>query len=276
MEKLKISFIGAGNMARSLIGGLLADGKAPARIYVSDVNSEQLTSLQQAFAVTVCQSNIETTEAADILVLAVKPQVLKAVADEIRATVQAKKPLVISIAAGIRASDLNRWLGGDAAIVRTMPNTAALIQTGATALYANDKVSAVQRNQAETIMRAVGLALWIEDEKLMDAVTALSGSGPAYFFLFMEAMEAVGRELGLDGETARLLTLQTAFGATKMALESEEEPATLRRRVTSPGGTTEQALRIFEEGELRRLVSRAITAAAKRSEELAQQLGKST
>jgi pyrroline-5-carboxylate reductase len=273
MDKLNISFIGAGNMATSLIGGLLADDKTPASINIADVNSEQLAKLQKRFAVTVCQSNSEATEAADILILAVKPQGLRAVAEEIRDSVQDKQPLVVSIAAGVREQDINRWLGNDVAIVRAMPNTPALIQTGATALYANNKVSDDQRNIAETIMRAVGVALWIKDEQQMDAVTALSGSGPAYFFLFMEAMETAARELGLDAESARLLTLQTAFGTTKMALESSDECATLRQRVTSPGGTTEQALRTFEAGDLRQLVKQAITAAAKRSEELAQQLG---
>ena len=198
---------------------------------------------------------------------------MKTVAEEIRDSVQAKKPLVISIAAGVREKEINRWLGGDVAIVRAMPNTPALIQAGATALYANSKVSNDRRNIAETIMRAVGVVLWIEDEQQMDVVTALSGSGPAYFFLFMETLEAAGHALGLNKETARLLTLQTAFGATKMALESTEDCATLRQRVTSPGGTTEQALRIFEEGNLRQLISQAVTAAAKRSEELAQQFG---
>ncbi len=273
MEKLNISFIGAGNMACSLIGGLLADGKTPANIHIADTNPERLSSLQQRFAVTLCQSNSAATEAADILVLAVKPQGLKQVAEEIRDSVQAKQPLVISIAAGVQEKDINRWLGSDVAIVRTMPNTPSLIQTGASGLYANDKVTEQQRNIAETIMRAVGVAVWVDSEQQMDVVTAISGSGPAYYFLFMEAMQAAGQELGLDAETARLLTLQTAFGATKMALESSEECATLRQRVTSPGGTTEQALYTFEEGELRKLIKQAVTAAAKRSQELAQLLG---
>ncbi len=273
MKKLNISFIGAGNMASSLIGGLLADGKTPANIHIADTNPEQLDRLQQHFAVTICQSNNAATEAADILVLAVKPQGLKQVAEEIRDSVQSKKPLVISIAAGIQEKDINRWFGNDVAIVRTMPNTPSLIQTGATGLYANDKVTDEQRNIAETIMRAVGLAVWVENEQLMDVVTAISGSGPAYYFLFMEAMQIAGEELGLDAETARLLTLQTAFGATKMALESSDSCATLRQRVTSPGGTTEQALLTFEEGQLRQLIQQAVTAAAKRSQELAQLLG---
>jgi pyrroline-5-carboxylate reductase len=273
MNNLNISFIGGGNMARSLIGGLIADGRNPATIWVSDTNDEQLLNLQQQFQVHTSRSNSEAIDSADILILAVKPQVMHTVTTELREVVQRNKPLVISIAAGIRIEDIDRWLGGNIAIVRAMPNTPALIQTGATALHANPLVSPEQRNSAETILRAVGLALWVNDEKMMDAVTALSGSGPAYFFLFIEAMEEAARALGLPEQTARLLTLQTAFGATKMALESSEDCATLRRRVTSPGGTTEQAIRAFEEGELRQLVAKALTAAALRSKELAQQLG---
>ncbi len=273
MEKLKISFIGAGNMASSLIGGLLADSKTPANIHIADTNPDQLSALQQRFAVTVCQSNNAATEAADILVLAVKPQGLKQVAEEIRETVQRRHPLIISIAAGVQEKDINRWLGNNVAIVRTMPNTPSLIQAGASGLYANNKVTDEQRNIAETIMRAVGVAVWVDNEQQMDAVTAIAGSAPAYYFLFMEAMQAAGQELGLDAETARLLTLQTAVGATKMALESSEDCATLRQRVTSPGGTTEQALNTFEQGGLRQLIKQATTAAADRSQELAQLLG---
>lgn len=276
MDTPKISFIGAGNMTNSLIGGLLAHGKAATDISIADINHAQLDALQQRFSVAACQSNSEAVETADILLLAVKPQGLKAVADEIRDSVQRKQPLVISIAAGVREQEINCWLGDDVAIVRAMPNTPALIQTGATALYANNKVSPEQRNLAETILRAVGVTVWIDEEQHMDVVTALSGSGPAYFFLFMEAMESAGRELGLDADITRLLTLQTAFGATKLALESSEDCKTLRERVTSPGGTTEQALRTFEDGDLRQLVKHAIEAAAKRSEELTQELGKAT
>ena len=268
-----ISFIGGGNMARSLIGGLIADGRDPATIWVSDNNDDQLLHLQQQFRINVSSSNIEAANAADTLILAVKPQVMHRVAAELNPPVQRRKPLVISIAAGIREEDINRWLGGDVAIVRAMPNTPSLIQTGATALFANSQVSAAQRNSAETILRSVGLALWIDDEALMRTVTALSGSGPAYFFLFIEALEEAARNLGLTDETARLLALQTAFGATKMALESDENCATLRQRVTSPGGTTEQAIRAFEAGGLRQLVATALNAAANRSDELAEELG---
>lgn len=273
MDTLKIGFVGGGNMARSLIGGLINDGRNPNTIWVSDASQEQLDHLKQIFKINVTTDNNEVAKNTDIVVMAIKPQVMKTVAEEISDTVQDKQPLVVSIAAGILEESLNRWLGNSIAIVRTMPNTPALVQTGATALYANKLVSAEQRNMAETIMRAVGLTLWLEDEKQMDTVTAVSGSGPAYFFLFMEAMEEAAKKMGLSEKDAHLLTLQTAFGAAKMALESPESCATLRERVTSPGGTTEQALNTFEQGKLRELVENALKAAASRSTELAQQLG---
>jgi pyrroline-5-carboxylate reductase len=212
-------------------------------------------------------------ETSDLVVLAVKPQVMPEVARELADIVRSKQPLVISIAAGIRSADLHRWLGGQCALVRCMPNTPALIQSGATALFAGPAVTDSQRDLAETILRAVGLVLWIDDENLMDAVTALSGSGPAYLMLVIEALQDAGRTLGLPAETARLLALQTAFGAAKMALESNEDVATLRQRVTSPGGTTEKALAVLEDGGLRTLFNDALYAARDRSRELAEQFG---
>ncbi len=210
---------------------------------------------------------------AQVVVFAVKPQVLQRVATEVASVVQQEKPLVISIAAGIREESLDSWLGGKIALVRAMPNTPALIQTGATVLHANLAASEEQRNQAETILRAVGLVRWVNDEQLMDAVTALSGSGPAYFFLVMEAMESAGVAMGLDQECAHLLTLQTALGAARMAIESRDSPAQLREKVTSPGGTTECALKTFEEGKLRELFATALTNARDRSYELSDILG---
>lgn len=269
MKTQKISFIGGGNMARSLIGGLIADGRNPNSIWVTDINSQPLEQLRSRLGVNTAATNEAAVEQADIVILAVKPQVMRDVAQEIRNVTQRRKPLIISIAAGVREQDLEQWLGGNLAIVRTMPNTPALVQTGATALHANPRVNTPQRNEAETIMRAVGITLWLEDESLMDVVTALSGSGPAYFFLVMEALEAAAIRLGLPEETARLLTQQTAFGAAKMALESPEDAATLRVRVTSPGGTTEQALKVFEDGGLRALIDKAVAAATRRSAELA-------
>ena len=214
-------------------------------------------------------------EQADIVVLAVKPQVLAEVAGSIAEAVQQTRPLVISIAAGIRTTDIDRWLGGNVALVRTMPNTPALVGSGATALFAVDTVSDEQHDMAESIMRAAGLALWVDEEKDLDAVTAVSGSGPAYFFLVMEAMQAAATSLGLPDETAKLLTLETALGAARMALESKDPPAVLRERVTSPGGTTEAALQQLEQGDLRELFKKALTAARDRATELADILGES-
>jgi pyrroline-5-carboxylate reductase len=268
-----IGFIGGGNMAASLIGGLLADGLPPERIHVSEPDPERRQFLATRFGLRSA-SGVDLAATADILVLAVKPQVMQAAARELATAVAARKPLVISVAAGIRTADLSRWLGGHAAIVRAMPNTPALIQAGATGLYATPAITPAQKAAAESVLRAAGLTCWIDDERLIDAVTALSGSGPAYFFLLMEALQEAGHRLGLDRETARLLTLQTAFGAAKMALESSEPPATLRARVTSPGGTTEQALKTFIEGKLPELVEQALKAATRRAAELASEFGR--
>ena len=273
MKDCKITFIGGGNMARSLIGGLIADGFNPQHIHVSDPEPLCLQALTDSHPVHTYSSNIEAAKDCDVLILAVKPQQLQAVVKQLAPFWQTES-LLISIAAGIRLDDIARWLDlDDAAIVRAMPNTPALVQAGASALCANKAVSTQQHERAESILRSVGLALWVDNEEKMDAVTALSGSGPAYFFLVMEAMELAANEMGLDPETARLLCLQTAFGAAKMALESNETTLTLRERVTSPGGTTERALHELEDGGLRGLFENALIAAALRSRELAQQLG---
>ncbi len=273
MKKTQLAFIGAGNMARSLIGGLVADGWDPAYITVSDPDPDQLAAVTRLFGTARAPDNVTAVGQSELVVLAVKPQIMHDVAKELANTVQTRQPLVISIAAGICTSDLQRWLGGDCALVRCMPNTPALVQSGATAMFANKAVNDDQKALAENIMRAVGLALWIGEEAQMDAVTALSGSGPAYFFLVIEALQEAGTSLGLDDKTARLLALQTAFGATRMALESRDDAATLRQRVTSPGGTTEKALAVLEEGRLRTLFSDALKAACDRSRELAKQFG---
>jgi pyrroline-5-carboxylate reductase len=268
-----ISFIGAGNMASSLIGGLISDGWNPDQISISDTSREQREAVRSRYPIHSCNENVEAVEMADIVVLAVKPQVLREVAEGIANAVQQKRPLIISIAAGVLTRDLSRWLGGYSLIVRTMPNTPSLVQSGATGLYAGNGVDDGQRNLAETILRAVGLTLWVDNEDLLDAVTAVSGSGPAYFFYVMEAMEKAGAELGLPQETARLLSLQTAFGAAKMALESSDSPTILRERVTSPGGTTERAISILNEGKLQELFLDALEGARDRSRELAKILG---
>jgi pyrroline-5-carboxylate reductase len=272
MKTNKIGFIGGGNMASSLISGLIASGHAPEQIWVSDINQDTLTSLANGLNVNTSTNNADIINAVDVVVLAVKPQGLSAVARGVAELVQQKKPLVVSIAAGINQNSLSNWLGADIAIVRCMPNTPALVLTGATALHANAKVSAVQHNLAESILRAVGIALWVETEDELDAVTAVSGSGPAYYFLLMEAMEKAALELGLSLGTARLLVQQTALGAAKIALESAGSPEELRRQVTSPGGTTQQAIETFEQGGFTELVSKALHAARDRSIEMSKQM----
>ncbi|NOX76246.1 MAG: pyrroline-5-carboxylate reductase [Gammaproteobacteria bacterium] len=273
MNKTKLTFIGGGNMASSLIGGLIADHLDPASITVSDTNPDVLARLQERYGVHIAADNVEAATEADVIVLAVKPQVLHAVCTGLAGLLQTRAALVVSVVAGVRCEDISRWLGDGSAVVRSMPNTPALVQTGATALYANAAVSENQRDLAESILRTAGLTLWVDDEAQMDAVTALSGSGPAYFFRIMESMAAAGIELGLSTETAHLLTLQTALGAAKMALESSEPVAELRRRVTSPGGTTEQGLRVMDEHNIDALFSQVLKAAHDRSRELAKLLG---
>lgn len=274
MTDTTLAFIGGGNMAGSLVGGLIADGWKPGLIRVADPDPQQTERLAQRFSIVTTQDNRTAVEQADAVVLAVKPQIIKTVASELAPWVEKHQPLIISIAAGIRSTTLANWLGEHAAIVRTMPNTPALVLSGATALYANPAVNEDQRNLAESILRAVGLTIWVDDEALMDAVTALSGSGPAYFFLFLEALQSAGSQLGLPEDTARLLALQTAFGAAKMALESSEDAATLRRQVTSAGGTTERAIEVFQQNGFETIVLKALQAASERSRELAAELGK--
>lgn len=270
MQDVTIGFIGAGNMASSLIGGLLASGSPAEKIWASDPQSDKHNELKSKFGIHLTGDNKLAAKQADVLVLAVKPQIIKDVAVEIAPLIHEKKPLVISIIAGVRAHTLNEWLGKDIPIVRCMPNTPALIQSGATALYANSKVTASQKSLAESILRAVGITVWVSHEKQLDIVTALSGSGPAYFFLVMEALEKVAIELGLPTETAHLLTLQTALGASRMALESVEDTSRLRQQVTSPGGTTERAIEVLQEGQIMQLFNKALRAASQRSEELAK------
>lgn len=265
-----LTFIGAGNMARSLIAGLVQD-KTQLQIRVSDPDQNQLDSVRMNWPeVRVFTDNAEACMDADIVVLAVKPQILPKVCEALQTTLQTAKPLVISIAAGIRENSINQALGGNLPVVRCMPNTPALVQAGATGLYANTLVSEDQRSEAEGILRAVGITLWFEDESQLDTVTAISGSGPAYFFVVMEAMQESAIKLGLSEKEARLLVLQTAMGAAKLALESSDDAGVLRERVTSKGGTTEAALNVLNQGGLIDLFHEALTAAENRSRELAQ------
>jgi pyrroline-5-carboxylate reductase len=272
MSKLKIAFIGGGNMATSLVAGLIADGYEPQHLCVAEPDSARREALATRYGVRAVAANRDALPGAETLILCVKPQLAPTVCREIADLAAAQKPLVISIMAGVTESAIQQWLGAELPVVRCMPNTPAMVQTGAIGLHASPQVSEAGRNRAETVLRAVGLTCWVEPEARIDAVTALSGSGPAYFFLLMEAMEQAGVDLGLDAETARLLTIQTALGAARMAVESDLGPARLREQVTSPGGTTERALAVFDEAGLRPLVGRALAAACARAAEISQDL----
>jgi pyrroline-5-carboxylate reductase len=268
----KITFIGAGNMAQSLIAGLFKD-ETSLTICVADPVDSQREVLKRNWpnVITHCD-NLQAIEDADAIIFAVKPQLMQQVCEPLQAALQKSQSLVISIAAGITEANLSQWLGGDVGvpIVRSMPNTPALVQAGITGLYANDIVSEAQRNLAESILRAVGSTLWFDEEEKLNAVTAVSGSGPAYFFLVMEAMQMAAEKLGLSPSDAQLLVSQTAFGAAKLALESPDAPAELRRKVTSKGGTTEAAIEVLIQGGLVELFETALNAAVKRSEALSQ------
>jgi len=272
MNSPHISFIGGGNMARSLIGGLIGNGEPIDRLSVAEPNPELREALARDFGVAVHADNNDAARSADVLLLAVKPQVMKTVCTGLRTLAQARKPLVISIAAGVRLTQLEAWLGGDMPIVRCMPNTPALIGAGATGAYANTRCTDAHRATAQNILSAAGTTAWIDDEALMDTVTALSGSGPAYFFLLVEALVDAAVAQGLPHEIARALATQTALGAGRMLREDAAAPAELRRRVTSPGGTTQAALESFAASDFNAMVARAVAAATQRGGELSAQL----
>jgi len=263
-----VAFIGGGNMARSLIGGMIARGADPARVRVAEPLDALRESLQADFGVRCFATAAEAVEGAALWLLAVKPQVMRAVCNDLAPVAQATRPVSISVAAGITSLQLSNWLGGDVPVVRAMPNTPALLGAGITGLFANAHVETNQRGQAEHLIEAVGPVVWIGEEAQMDAVTAVSGSGPAYVFLLAEAMQAAGERQGLPAATARQLASQTLLGAAKMLTELDEPADALRRKVTSPGGTTQAAIETFEAGGLRELVDRAVTAATERGREL--------
>lgn len=266
MKLNRIAFIGAGNMARSMIGGLLAAGVSADRLSAADPDPKQLAQL----SITTRHDNRATVENAEVVVLAVKPQVMQLVCAPLRESLR-PDALIISIAAGVRVSSLEQWLGARA-IVRCMPNTPALLRSGITALYANTRCTIEQRKVAEEILASIGTTIEVTDESQLDTVTALSGSGPAYFFRFMEAMVATGVELGIAAPTARTLVVETMLGAARMAKETGTELGALRASVTSPKGTTESALQTFERLGLAHIVAAGVRAAHQRSLELAEEL----
>jgi pyrroline-5-carboxylate reductase len=273
MSQQRIAFVGGGNMATSLIGGLLARGAAAADIIVADPDTKQRERLVRDFGVTTVDSATAAVNGAQTVVLAVKPQQMAEVSRAIARQLQASRALVISIAAGIRLADLARWLGPGVPLVRTMPNRPALIGAGVTALYASPDVSAESRQTASAILAACGPTVWVPEESQLDVVTAVSGSGPAYFFLLIECLEAAGIELGLDPATARTLAIETARGSGLMAAEATDPPDQLRAQVTSKGGTTAAALEVLEAAGVRGIFAAAVAAGARRSQALAAEFG---
>ncbi len=269
----RLAFIGGGNMAAALIGGLIRQGLPSGRIVVADPSAEQLERLVRSYGVLRAPDNASAAAGAEAVILAVKPQQMRPVCLALKPTLEIAKPLLISVAAGIPHAALSRWFGPHIPIVRTMPNRPALSGFGATGLYAPPGVGAAGRALAESIMAAVSATVWVEHESQMDTVTALSGSGPAYFFLFMEALEAAAHERGLPNDIAHKLTLATAYGAARMARESHEPLAVLREQVTSQGGTTAAALAVLDAAGLRATVAHAVAAADRRSAELAAEFG---
>lgn len=266
-----IGFIGAGNMAGAIIDGMLAGGFPADRIWVCDPSQEKRDAFDHK-GLHATTDNAELIQACDVVVLAVKPQMLKEVVQPVAGVFQSRRPVVVSVAAGVTAKSIDGWIGGGFAIVRTMPNTPALVMTGATGLYANDKVNDAEKNAVQSIFSGIGTAVWVESEDDLHAVTAASGSAPAYFFRFMEAMQKAAEEQGLNAGTAQALIVQTALGAARMVKETGESPAELRRKVCSPKGTTEQAIMSFERDDIDAVVARAMEACHHRSIELSKEL----
>ncbi|WP_239923598.1 pyrroline-5-carboxylate reductase [Agaribacterium haliotis] len=269
---LKLSFLGAGNMAQAIINGLLKQGLTHSQLCATTASAESARRVSEKLGIDCGTDNKNAVKHADIVVLAVKPQRLQTLCEEIKSELE-PGTLVLSVAAGIRSDSLQYWLG-DFAIARSMPNTPSAIGLGASGLYCNKLCSTAQRDQASAVLEAVGLCQHVDSEELIDAVTAVSGSGPAYFFLFIEAMKEAGCKLGLDQQTAASLAIQTARGAAELAYSSDIDVAELRRQVTSPNGTTERAINCFEQEGLRKTVEKAMQACAERAVELSDQLGK--
>ncbi|SFC31539.1 pyrroline-5-carboxylate reductase [Marinospirillum celere] len=268
----RVAFIGAGNMAGAILRGLIQQGFPADHIWAADPGQDKLDALAKETGIQVTTDNAEAVMAVDLVVLAVKPQRMQQVLQPLQTAFQQQRPLVVSIAAGLTCATLQGWLGEALPLVRSMPNTPSLLGAGVAGLYATAEVSDQQKSWVEAISQAVGEAVWVSEESQLEAVTAVSGSGPAYYFLFTEALAAAGEKLGLPAELALKLAEHTALGAGRMLSETPETPAELRARVTSPGGTTAEAIRIFEEQGLHKLVDEAAQAAAKRARELAEEL----
>ena len=271
IKDIRIRFVGAGNMAASLIGGLLNKGLTASQISASDPGAVQRGYVENQFQVLTYDNNHAHFGMPDIVVLAVKPQIMKQVLTDVRQPILDTMPLVISVAAGITTTQMSRWLADEVSIVRTMPNTPALIGQGAIGMYANSQVSQQQRHLTEQIMDAVGTSIWLDKEQQIDTVTALSGSGPAYFFMFMAYLQEAAENLGLSAAEAALLTKKTAVGAALLAERSHETLDKLKQRVTSPNGTTAAALDSFAAADIKKIINSAIIAAENRSKEMSQE-----
>lgn len=275
MLQTKIAFIGGGNMAQALITGLIAKGQPTNQLHVVDTDEQKLAEFaKQGIYTYLASENGSTANAiaqSDVVILAVKPQVLKSVLMPIQQFWQ--NQLVISIVAGIGTDSLQTWLGANVKLVRAMPNTPAMIQQGATGLFATAQVNEHQKQLAEQILSATGLALWVDDEQLLHAVTAISGSAPAYFFYLLENMISTGEKLGLSHQQATALAMQTAIGSANMAMQSNDSPAVLRQKVTSPNGTTQSALQVMDEKGMNQIIHDAMQACVQRSQEISQTFG---
>jgi pyrroline-5-carboxylate reductase len=271
MSNKTIAFLGAGTMATSMIGGLIADHYPAKNLWASNINKDKLADLAAKYSINIAASNVDAADKADVIILAAKPPAIISICREIKSVVQNKNPLVISIAAGITTETLERCLSRNADIVRCMPNMPALLGCGITGLYAPARVLQKMRDQAESILRSVGVTEWVLHEHLLDVITAISGSGPAYYFYLMEILQKEAIHLGLPAKTARLFSIQTALGAARLALESNAEPETLRKQVTSVGGTTEAAMKVLMEKDISGIFVAALNKAKERSKELGAQ-----
>lgn len=274
MNQKNIAIIGAGSMGQCLLGGLIKNDYPPTKLWITNKTAAKLTFLQKKYAIHTTSSNLEAALHADIIIFAIKPAIIPDVIAELKTCIHERQPLIISVAAGISVASILQGLDSNLPIIRCMPNIPSLIGVGATALFANAFTTAVEKNSAESIFRTVGITVWLEDEKLMNPVTALSGCGPAYFFSLIDILQSAGEKLGLPKDVARLLTLQTAYGACRLAFESEKEAKTLVSEVASPGGSTEEALRVLEDHQLRDIFYAALLAATNKAKDREMQLAK--
>jgi len=269
MRQVNLTFLGAGNIAAAIVRGLINQGYATGRITAADPRSDQLEPFER-LNINTNVDNIEAIRGASVVILCVKPDVVSSLAHSIAPAMVDNPPLVISVAAGVTITSLSAWLGSDVPVIRCMPNTPVKVQLGVTGMIASANVTTAQKQLTEEILGAVGLCVWLETDRQLDAVTALSGSGPAYFFYIMELMQVAGIQLGLSPQTCRQLVEQTALGAATMVAESTEDPAELRRQVTSAGGTTEAAIKLLQDENLAATIGSAINAAYQRSIELSE------